>query len=981
VDRIIAPRMAAAGRDRRDTEARARAAAVAAVMTAHAGDAAASPAAAAALLALGCDHIGETLGVSGFGGRGGGLLFDDAEPDAPGGSDSGGGSGGGGAGAAAAGALEAARLMGEALAALAGALRAGSVALRLPGRGGAGSGSGASSGGGGADDDAPPVPPVVEEARRLADRLRYEVEAEVARKTGAPPPEPPATPRSGRSSAAAVRPTTPQTPRAPPAPPRAPPPGAGSSSGGAGLLAPCLAGLGALAVDLARLAPPTSPQPLAPRATDGRTQMANLLAEMRWDIASRVSRAAADAAAGVSGSSSALRAAERDALIARRGAAMLAAAQAAAGRGPAGAAPGTRAAAAAALAAEGLDPARPSGPVRRLAYAELYLRSLAGRPLAEALPAAAEFLAALDAGGRGLNAGLELDAASAAAAHGLRGLLDEIALIDGVLVLGLGPDTAATLGRVSSYLDGLKAAAAAAAAAAAERSRERERARERAAAAAKAKAARRAMGPTAAPALPSWVKPAPSSPEPTPKAAPVPAPPAALPEPPAPPAPAPALPGPALLSGATAVAPAGPVAHLLRRERGSASGGGSPASGGGFLDARSESEELFGSCDGDGLEGLDGAFDALEDPYLGPLPEGVEGLEGLEGLESLDGGAPGGSSALAEAGPERLEAAAGGAEPAGNGEALSLDAAPADDGVSGGGGALLLDGDEALMLPEEMRPLTEEEERAMEAKLRALEEASAAAAAAAGPPSSRAGSPSKRPGTAGSYSGSASGAGGSGRGLAAFGSDGCLLLDGFPIEGEPDAPDPAAVAQCREVVAELLADGLVALGLPRSDYEVLEAASAAADGVADGLRASEGGGGAAIFGAGGGAGGAALERAVEALRGLEPELKRIAGAAKVRGGGAGSEAGCPRSSKQCGALALNQPSQPLSPRPSLHPVCPGARGAHVRPVAPPARRRAESAATGAPRLRRGGTRLLWGRPLGRHPRAASPHHRHPHHTN
>ncbi|GBF98576.1 hypothetical protein Rsub_11301 [Raphidocelis subcapitata] len=470
VDKAAAPQLAALARQQRPSDnGRSRLGAVEAAMRAQSEAAWSDPAVAAALLAMGCEAIGEALGVAGFGGSGfGATLLDDGD----------GGDGGGGA----TGAAGVAAAMADALAGLA-------EGARSNGGGARGSDSGASSdghGGGGAANGAngvaaPPPAPAIVEAARLVEKLRREVdEAEAMLRAN----------NSG-GGGGAKRPEqlyhrAQARPIANGGPAHALPNGELSPRS---LLAPCLQGLIALATDVARAPPPGAAaggggggggavealkRAAAPSSggggaspAGGRVAMANHLAEMRWDIASRLSLAAAAEAAERAAARDAARAAARAEIVARRGAA-IEAYVAAASSGDAAAA----AAAAAALAAEGLDPARPSAPIRRLAYAELRLRQVASSPLAQALPAAQSMLAALEAdaadaaaaaGPGGGGGALELDDAGAVAAWQLRTLLDEISLIDAALGLSLGPGAPESLARIRAHLEAEAEAAAAAA--------------------------------------------------------------------------------------------------------------------------------------------------------------------------------------------------------------------------------------------------------------------------------------------------------------------------------------------------------------------------------------------------------------------------------------------------------------------------------------------------------------------------------------
>jgi hypothetical protein len=238
---------------------------------------------------------------------------------------------------------------------------------------------------------------------------------------------------------------------------------------------------------------------------DGEAAMARLLAEMQNDISTRVSESTAALEARAESALASLRERERAAIVLRRGKAIAAAAGGDDGEDGAEAAD----------AADAGD--RPSSPVKRLAYAELYLRQLGGRSLGGALPDVTAFMEAVGgadglAGGTGwldswvpvfplvetvrgaqalgctssthsperpTNANLtyyvtnqqlqtheshhqtkgdlELDAEGAAAAAALARLTEEMALIDTVLKLDLGPTTASDLARLSDYLDALEA--------------------------------------------------------------------------------------------------------------------------------------------------------------------------------------------------------------------------------------------------------------------------------------------------------------------------------------------------------------------------------------------------------------------------------------------------------------------------------------------------------------------------------------------
>jgi hypothetical protein len=143
--------------------------------------------------------------------------------------------------------------------------------------------------------------------------------------------------------------------------------------------------------------------------------MEGLLAEMRNDISTRVSESTAALAGRAEAAAAAARDRERAALVLRRGKA-IAAAAAATGEGGAAAGEGT--------APDG-EKDLPSSPVKRLAYAEQYLRQLGGRSLGGALPDVSALLAAVG-GAKGLGGGLDLDAASQEAAVQLERLTDEV---------------------------------------------------------------------------------------------------------------------------------------------------------------------------------------------------------------------------------------------------------------------------------------------------------------------------------------------------------------------------------------------------------------------------------------------------------------------------------------------------------------------------------------------------------------------------
>ncbi|KAI8466609.1 MAG: hypothetical protein J3K34DRAFT_483969 [Monoraphidium minutum] len=167
-------------------------------------------------------------------------------------------------------------------------------------------------------------------------------------------------------------------------------------------------------------------------AEGGGEGMEGLLAEMKNDVETRTSESTAALSARHAAALDAARDRERASRVLRRGQLIMAP--------PAADEPAE------------VTSERPTSPVKRLAYAELYLRQLGGRSLGGALPDAAAFVAAAG-GAAGLAGGLDLEPGAAEAAGKLERLLDEMALIDDVLKLELGPETAPVLGRVSKYLD------------------------------------------------------------------------------------------------------------------------------------------------------------------------------------------------------------------------------------------------------------------------------------------------------------------------------------------------------------------------------------------------------------------------------------------------------------------------------------------------------------------------------------------------
>jgi len=400
VERAIASQVEAAERQEVESECRARTAAVESILQAHLKaqlpTSKPDPSMVGALLMLACEAISEQLGMS-----------DSSR-------------GWGGARAAAAGGRSAAgdaaaanlvTLIGYTLSALSSTLRNSS--------------------------DGAPTPAAVREAVQMADKLRSEVGKELARrvKAGRQPP----------TGVAAVAAALNRTGRLPSPTPGEPSP----------MLLPCLMGLEALAGDVARIpvggdrgggggssgggSNASSSSSLYYQPDDGAEAMHTTLAELRFKVAGQVAEATAAVAMQTMAAVDALRTRQRAEIVLRRAKALTS--------------PGD----AAALAVEGLDPSRPSAPVKRLAYCELYLRQLGGRPLAAALPDLHAFLTAMDAEGRGLSGGLELEAACEAATRQLRTLVDEIALIEGILKLELGSETASTLGRVTEYLQRLQA--------------------------------------------------------------------------------------------------------------------------------------------------------------------------------------------------------------------------------------------------------------------------------------------------------------------------------------------------------------------------------------------------------------------------------------------------------------------------------------------------------------------------------------------
>ena len=459
VERGVAAEREAAARAERAAEHAGRTAAVEAALRAGAAGAARTPAAAAALLALGCEALGERLEVAGFISASTSGLAGRSSPLTPGSqqqqqvraSPGRGGSGSGGRTIEPeVGAIVA--LMGELLDGVATAYVNGGVA----------------------------PPPAVEEAARMVARLQREVDGVARAQREAAETQQPQKQwqqqqqqqQSNNSSqqqhppaaaAAAVGSGTVTSPvrafaKAMPSP-RDRAPGT--------LLSPCLIGLQALAYEVARLQPPPVPPLPAGNSNrqangfgsstgssggghqlangllpDGRAEMERLLAQLRFEAAGAI---AAGAAAAATAARAALETARREArarAVARRGRALAAAARD----------PDT-------LAAEGLSPARPSAPVQRLAYGELYLRQLAASlPPDEALPAVAAFTAAArDAatGGGGLGAGVALAPRSAAAAAAAERLLAEVAVADAALRLELGPEAPAALAAIGRFLDGL----------------------------------------------------------------------------------------------------------------------------------------------------------------------------------------------------------------------------------------------------------------------------------------------------------------------------------------------------------------------------------------------------------------------------------------------------------------------------------------------------------------------------------------------
>ncbi|KIY93383.1 hypothetical protein MNEG_14579 [Monoraphidium neglectum] len=238
----------------------------------------------------------------------------------------------------------------------------------------------------------------VEEAARLVEALQREVEAALQAK--------PAAAAEGEGAEAAEA--------AAPGPP------------------PSLAPLRELAARIAAL-----PAPGGDGAGEEGEGAEGLLAEMRNDIGVRVSESTAALGARADAAVSAMRDRERAARVLRRGQLIIA----------------DDASLDAAAAGE-----RPSSPIKRLAYAEAYLKQLGGRSLGGALPDATAFLSGVG-GPAGIGGGLDLDPAGAEGAAQLQTLLDEMSLIDDVIKLELGPDTAGALTRITAYLDARDAAA------------------------------------------------------------------------------------------------------------------------------------------------------------------------------------------------------------------------------------------------------------------------------------------------------------------------------------------------------------------------------------------------------------------------------------------------------------------------------------------------------------------------------------------